>query len=157
VDLDPGSAGAHLHHGRVLDLRGHEDEALRELAAALDAKPDPGEAYLAHLFIGGIHERARRLPQAIEAYEQAVNALPAQSALLALAHATDANGDRPRALASLARLTSTQALGDDGSAAGSSAGRSPGHSAPDPWLAYGVVDKERLIDQVRTLLERGCP
>jgi Flp pilus assembly protein TadD len=110
----------------VLLLRGHPLKALELLEPTAGEARDPRQRYLAGLFEGRAHERLGDHAAATAAYRRAVSSGgPAQTALLALAHALPRVGDRTGAQNTLARL------GDTG-------------SAYDPWWSYGLGQPGRL-------------
>jgi tetratricopeptide (TPR) repeat protein len=92
---DPGLQEARLRLGRVLwGLERAEDaREVLETFFAQDAA-EPRQLYLAHLFLGRLHEDAGRLPQAEAEYRAAVAVDPeAQAAGVALSHVLLLGGD----------------------------------------------------------------
>lgn len=72
--LDPVLVEARVRHGRVLQELGRNDEAYSELErAARDAHEAQSVVveYLAQLFLGRLHEDARRLDEAVKCYKAA--------------------------------------------------------------------------------------
>ena len=98
-------AEARLHLGRVLDLLGDHQAAIRELEQAAPALTDESLAYDGSLFLGAAYEGAGRLDDARSAYDRAAGRFPdAQSPLLALAELARRRGDRAAALAAMNRM-----------------------------------------------------
>jgi predicted Zn-dependent protease len=88
VSADPDLGLARVRLGRVLwELR--QPEAAQEALEAALARPlEPRDRYLAHLFLGRVHEDAQRLAPALAEYRRAVAADPeAQTGAVALSHA----------------------------------------------------------------------
>jgi tetratricopeptide (TPR) repeat protein len=102
--IDPHNAEAHLHLGWIRFFR-NDGHAGPELNAAIADADDDTIRYLAHLFLGGIAERANHLDEALREYD-AARALGAgfQTPLAALSRVEDALGhtDRARELALIA-------------------------------------------------------
>jgi tetratricopeptide (TPR) repeat protein len=87
VAADPSLAEARLRLGRVAWRRGETSEARSALEEVLARGPAFRTGFLAHLFLGRVHEDAGRLDDAARAYEAALALYPqAQSARLALSH-----------------------------------------------------------------------
>ena len=107
---------ARLRLGRVSWRLGHADEARATLEGLVAQAPAGPTAFLAHLFLGRIHEDAARLPEALASYEAAVALDPtAQSARLALSHVRLRTGDvaAARAEAEIAVGTARHRMRDD--------------------------------------------
>jgi tetratricopeptide (TPR) repeat protein len=106
VAADPALAEARLRLGRVAWQLGEAAEARAALEEALGRNHTPDQAFLAHLFLGRVHEDAGRLDEAARSYEAAL-ALEsqAQSARLALSHVRFRQGD-----AGVARAEAERAL-----------------------------------------------
>lgn len=87
VAAEPSLTEARLRLGRVAWRLGETSEARSALEGVLAREPAGRTAFLAHLFLGRLHEDAGRLDEAARAYEAAL-ALDhrAQSARLALSH-----------------------------------------------------------------------
>ncbi len=98
VAAEPQLDEASLRLGRVL-LRLEKNEAAREaLEAALARSEDPQLRYLAHLFLGRIHEQAGRAQEAAADYRAALGIQPAsQVATVALAHLRETQGETAEA------------------------------------------------------------
>ena len=104
VSNDPDLALARVRLGRVLWRLGQSNEAGEALESAVAHARDPRDRYLAHLFLGRIHEDAHRLDEAIAQYRRAVDLDPgAQSAAVALSHALQLAGEIDAARQALAR------------------------------------------------------
>lgn len=87
VAADPGLTAARIHLGRVLWRLDRLDEARVALEGALAGDGDARQAYLAHTFLGHVHDRAGRAPEAAAAFRQALAIDPdGQSAAIGLAH-----------------------------------------------------------------------
>ncbi len=87
VAADPSLAEARLRLGRVAWRLGETSEARSALEEVLARGPTARTGFLAHLFLGRIHEDAGRLDDAARSYEAALALDPhAQSARLALSH-----------------------------------------------------------------------
>jgi hypothetical protein len=86
-----------LHAGNSTDSQERSREQL-EYVVAQAARRDL--LYLAHLFLGSVHERANRLSEAAREYEAARGVMPMQSAVIGLIRVETALGhdDRARAL-----------------------------------------------------------
>jgi tetratricopeptide (TPR) repeat protein len=92
--VDPALALARVRLARVLWRLGEPAQALEELDAALPALTRPEHLYLAHLFLGRLHQDAGRLEQATAEYRHAVALRPsALSAAVALSEAELVAGD----------------------------------------------------------------
>jgi tetratricopeptide (TPR) repeat protein len=103
VANDPDLILARVRLGRVLWRLGQADASRQTLEAALPRAREPDHRYLAHLFLGRLHEDAQRRDEAVAAYRQAVLVYPqAQSAAVALAHALQLAGRADEARQALA-------------------------------------------------------
>jgi tetratricopeptide (TPR) repeat protein len=103
VSIEPDLALARLRLGRVLWRLGQPEPARAALEEALTRAADPKDRYLAHLFLGRIHEDAQRLDRALAEYRHAVDIDPqAQSAAVALSHALQLAGQAEEARRTLA-------------------------------------------------------
>jgi tetratricopeptide (TPR) repeat protein len=100
VAADPSLSEARLRLGRLAWRLGKGAEARSALEEVLTRDHTRGEAFLAHLFLGRVHEDAGRLDEAARSYEAAL-ALESntQSARLALSHLRLRRGDAPTARA----------------------------------------------------------
>jgi len=120
LTAEPNQIEARLRLGRVLTLRGEQDEALKVLEQIGDGTDD-GFRYLARLFEGDAFERHGDLAAAERQYLAAIPILPtAQSAHLALAHVRHVIGARTKAAAEIRITTQDQVTGD----------------TADPWFWY---------------------
>ena len=136
VAADPALAEARLRLGRVAWQLGEAAEARGALEEALGRNHTPDQAFLAHLFLGRVHEDAGRLDEAARSYAAAL-ALEshAQSARLALSHVRLRQGD-----AAVARAEAERALRPAGA-----------RLRPDPFWLYpwgpsvGVEDRLEVL------------
>ena len=95
--IDNGLATAHLHLGWVHFIL-HDSRAAEDLRAALAQAPDDGVRYLAHLFLGAVAERDKRLADARQEYEAAQAIGPAyQTPFVALIRVEEELGHHARA------------------------------------------------------------
>jgi tetratricopeptide (TPR) repeat protein len=134
--VEPALAEAQLRLGRVLHAQDRLSEAHESLHAVTETTRDPELQYLAHLFLGRIHEEAGRLDAAAAEYRAAVAASPrSQTGYLALSQSLDAMGDRRSALETLELALSR---GDTDEA------------APDPWCIYPFGQ----VQETQALFER---
>jgi tetratricopeptide (TPR) repeat protein len=102
--LDPGLGLARVRLGRVLWQLGELEPARRELEAALPALGKLDEVYLAHLFLGRVHQDAGRLADATSEYRLATGLHPGALATgMALSNALWLAGDAEAARAALAQ------------------------------------------------------
>jgi tetratricopeptide (TPR) repeat protein len=84
---------ARLRLGRVRWRLGERDAAQAALEQAIGRSADTRLLYLAHLFLGQVHEDAGRLEQAVEHYRLSLALDPeAQAAAVALSHALRSTG-----------------------------------------------------------------
>lgn len=94
VASNPDLVLARVRLGRVLWRLGQPEPAREALEAAVARAREPEHRYLAHLFLGRIHEDAQRLDQALSEYRRAAEVYPeGQSAAVALSHALQLAGD----------------------------------------------------------------
>lgn len=94
VAADPARATTRVHLGRVLWRQGRLDEAQAALEAASGLGDDADPLYLAHTFLGHVHQRAGRSKDAVESFHRALAIAPdGQAAALGLAHALRLQGD----------------------------------------------------------------
>lgn len=88
------SATAYIHLGRVQWRLDRLEEARRTLEAAVALDGEADDRYLAHLFLGQVHERAGRSDDAAAAFETALEIFPqGQAAAVALAQLRLLRGD----------------------------------------------------------------
>lgn len=124
LSVDPALAEARVRLARLLDLRGHHQEADAELTAALAASRDPVVRFYAHLFAGRANRELGRGEAAARHYREALALFPeAQSALLGASQTALLGGDVSAALAHVRRL------GEAGSRT---------DAITDPWWMYRV-------------------
>lgn len=97
----PDFLEARLRLGRVLHLNGSARDSREQLEQVAVRASDGALLYLAHLFLGAVHEQANRLGEAAGEYSAAYAVAPWQSAVIALIRIEAALGhdDRARALA----------------------------------------------------------
>jgi len=130
-----------LRLGRVAWRLGETAEAQSALLDVLARKPGGATAFLAHLFLGRLHEDAGRLDDAAASYEAALALdVHSQSARLALSHVRLRRGDAAGARAEVEKTVG-------------SAGRRP---RPDalwlyPWgPSVGVEDRLEVLRREAT-------
>ncbi len=132
--IDPGLGFARLRLGRVLWRLGELDPARQQLEAALALLRQIDHVYLAHLFLGRVHQDAGRLQEAIAEYRLAATQHPsARSAATALSNVLFVAGD-----ADAARQALRQGLASAG-----------GRSERDPlwdYLVLNAADLDELVD-----------
>jgi tetratricopeptide (TPR) repeat protein len=120
VEIDPSYVEARVRLARLIDWRGHHDEAASEIATALEAKPSGVVAFYGQLVAGRIATARGRYDEALQHYRGASALFPnAQSARLGASHAALMASDIPETLAPLERLAATPATFDT-----------------DPWWDY---------------------
>ncbi len=137
--IDPGLELARLRLARVLWRLGERERARRYLEAAPFSPDSPDHVYLAHLFLGRIHQDDGRLEAAISEYRLAAALHPtAPSAGTALSNALLLAGD-----ADAARGALRQGLGGAGS-----------RPERDPFWDYLVLNAAGL-DELRGALRAG--
>ncbi len=103
VAADPDLGLARVRLGRVLWGLGDAAKARDVLEAAVARARKGSDRYLAHLFLGRVHEDAGRLDEALVQYRLAGDLDPgAQSAAIALSHVLLLTGDREGARKALA-------------------------------------------------------
>jgi tetratricopeptide (TPR) repeat protein len=134
--IEPALGLARIRLGRVLWQLGEPARSRQELEASLPALVSEDHAYLAHLFLGRVHQDGGRLADAIAEYRLCValheNAL---SGAVALSDALLVAGDTAAARAAL-----SQGLA------------SAGHRRRrDPYWDYLVVNGADLQEQLETL------
>jgi tetratricopeptide (TPR) repeat protein len=94
IAADEGLTLARVRLGRVLWRLGNREAAQTALETAVGRSADPELLYLAHLFLGQVHEDAGRLEQAVEQYRLSLAIDPiAQAAAVALSHALRSAGE----------------------------------------------------------------
>jgi hypothetical protein len=100
VSKHPDFLEARLRLGWALTLNGAPEPAREQLEIVAARATNAELRYLAHLFLGSIHEGADHLGDAAREYEAAWAAAPGQSSVIALirTHAALGNDDRVRSL-----------------------------------------------------------
>jgi tetratricopeptide (TPR) repeat protein len=94
IAADDSLIQARVRLGRVLWRLGNREAAQAALEASLERSADPLHSYLAHLFLGQVHEDSGRLAQAVEQYRLSLALDPsAQTAAVALSHALHSAGE----------------------------------------------------------------
>jgi tetratricopeptide (TPR) repeat protein len=137
VNADPKLLLARVHLGRVRWRLGSSDEARSVLEELLERARDPELLYLAHLFLGRVHDDADRGELAIREYRLALEAAPrSQAAAVALSHALKQAGDGEGARQALVR---TLAL----------AGRRSGRDPYWDYLMANAASREDLFAELR--------
>jgi tetratricopeptide (TPR) repeat protein len=128
---------AHLRLGYLEYARDHLEDALTHLSAAALGDDDPTRLYVAYLTIGRMHEKAGRMPEAIDAFRKALAAVNGLSAALALAVRLYDINERDEADAIV------------------EAALSLGSTARDPWKQYGYGDLRRWPAIIAKLREQA--
>jgi tetratricopeptide (TPR) repeat protein len=133
---------ARLRLGRVLLRLDKPEASQQQLEIVLSESREPSERYLAHLFLGRIHEKKQRLGEAAAEYRAAL-ALRASSepAAVALSHVQLLHGDPESAREVLSR-----ALQHSGR-----------RSDLDPYVEYDMAhtaEGERMLHELRRELRR---
>ncbi len=94
LQQEPETPEAMVRMGRVLEILGQEEEALRYLEWGLDTSKDPPVRFAALLTSGDIYRQRGELAKAIERYRAAAKLDPrCQSGVVALSHALHESGD----------------------------------------------------------------
>ena len=139
---DPSLTEASLRLGRVAWRLGQAAEARSTLEEVLTQAHAPDEAFLAHLFLGRVHEDAGRLDDAARSYGAAL-ALEshAQSARLALSHLRLRRGDP-----ATARAEAERALRPAGA-----------RLRPDPFWLYPWGPANGVLDRLEALRREVSP
>lgn len=139
VTADPSNHMARLHLGRVLMMRGDDDEALRLLERVRDETSDRAMAYLALMFAGAVHERKGLLDQATAAYRQAIERFPeGHSVYIALSEVLNAAGQGDEARAVLSKVL-TEAK----------------DKRREPWSWYFIEPREVPRERIQLLFAEG--
>lgn len=132
--IDPGLGFARVRLGRVLWRLGEPEPARQQLEAALASLQHVDHVYLAHLFLGRVHQDAGRLQEAMAEYRLAVALDPsARSAGTALSNALFLAGE-----ADAARQALRQGL--------ASAGRRSEREPLRDYLVLDAADLDALTD-----------
>jgi tetratricopeptide (TPR) repeat protein len=120
LTADPTRDEARLHLARTHLHLQRPEEARKVLEDLLGRSPPPAARYLAHLFLGRVHETEDRLEPAEQHYASAFAQDPAQSAGVALSHVLQRNGESEEA-----RVVLEGALRE-----------ARGRTVPDPFWVY---------------------
>jgi tetratricopeptide (TPR) repeat protein len=135
--VQPELFHARLRLGRMHLEANRLDEALADVARAVERAATPTEEYLARLFLGRVHAAAQRWSEAVAAYTDADGVLSnCQSATLASSHALLKQGARDKASAEVKVALE----------------RSSAELCEDPWWEYGFGYGPRadaLLDELR--------
>jgi tetratricopeptide (TPR) repeat protein len=138
ISRNPEFYEARLRLGWVLTLNDSLDNAREQLELVAAHAPHSDLSYLAHMFLGSLHERARRPAEAARAYEGAHAALPYQSSVVALMRIAAGRGEHER-VRSLAGEISER-IDDDNE---------------DPWSYYSLcATGTDLLDGLRAEAQR---
>ncbi len=142
IASDGGLTLARVRLGRVLWRLGDGERGRAALEKAVERATDPPLQYLAHLFLGRVHEDSGRLDQAVEHYRLALGHEPeAQAAAVALSHAL-----RRAGAAEEARDVLWRALGH--------AGR---RAHRDPYWDYLVAEAVPFREELAALRDESLP
>jgi tetratricopeptide (TPR) repeat protein len=94
VEEEPSHAEAHLRLGRVLQLKGEREDAIRELKRSLECSDDLETGFIAHMLLGGLYCGRGQLTEAVRSYRAALGIDPAcQSCTIALSYTLEQIGD----------------------------------------------------------------
>src|SRR5262249_23912418 len=141
----PDFLEARLRHGWVSHLDGSQ-QAAREQLDIVAAQASRAELlYLAHLFLGALHEKGTRLDEAIRHYEMAYAMDPSQSAAISVIRVETLRGHLDRAQQVAAAFADRPPLASD-----------------DPWWSFsgGLTSAEPiewLRREARAQGRRGWP
>jgi len=140
--VDPGFEEALLHLGRARLRLDQQRPALAALESLVAKGRERGRLYLAHLFLGRVHEAARRLSEAEREYRAALAVDPGtQAAAMALGHVRLMAGDLDAA-----REILDAALGHAGS-----------RVSVDPFWAYQLGAARGAEPLFEALREEATP
>jgi tetratricopeptide (TPR) repeat protein len=139
ISRNPEFYEARLRLGWVLTLNDSLDNAREQLELVAARAPTHSDlSYIAHMFLGSLHERAKRPAEAVRAYEGAHTASPYQSSLVALMRIAAARSERER-VRSFAGEISESADDDE----------------EDPWSYYPLcATGTDLLDGLRAEAQR---
>jgi tetratricopeptide (TPR) repeat protein len=141
IAADSSLSEAHLRLGRLAWRLGEEAAARSAFEAVLTRNHTQGEAFLAHLFLGRVHEDAGRLDEAARSYEAALTLESnSQSARLALSHVRLRGGD-----AATARAEAQRALRPAGA-----------RLRPDPFWLYPWGPSVGVEERLEALRREAC-
>ena len=139
VAKNPEFPEARLRLGWTLALNDSVDSAREQLEIVASRAAHYDVWYLAHMFLGSLHERSGRPADATREYEAARAVRPFQSSLLALMRLASDRGQRER-VRSLAAEISGNAIDDD---------------EDDPWSFYPLcMTGGDLLDGLRAEAQR---
>ena len=125
------TAEVRLRLGRVLQLSGGGEKALRELKRSLELAEDSEVEHVAHILLGETCYQMGRLSEAIQSYRAALDIDPhCQVAAVALSHALHRAGDWAGSRQVMHEFFNHHA------------GRSSGKL--DPWLRYVLGNPESM-------------
>jgi hypothetical protein len=137
LDRSPTFLEARIRLGRVLGLRGRNQEAIEQLRQGVSAA-EPVLQYYAHLFLGREFEVLGNGADARQSYERAARLAPAaQSPLLGLSRLAEQAGDRVAAREAVARVFELP--------------RNE-FARVDPWWVYEIVQAravDAMLDDLR--------
>jgi tetratricopeptide (TPR) repeat protein len=140
IASDDGLTLARVRLGRVRWRLGEREAGQAALENAAERSADPQLSYLAHLFLGRVHEDSGRLQQAVEHYRLSLSLDPsAQAAAVALSHALRRAGEVEEAREVLRRALAH---------AGRRAGR-------DAYRDYLVGDAVHFRDELAALRQES--
>jgi hypothetical protein len=124
---------AKLRLGWVLALDDSRDKAREQLEVVAAHATRSDLSYLAHMFLGSLHERATRPADAAREYEAARAVSPFQSSLIALVRLSAAGGENERVRSLVAELSGIPPDQDD------------------PWNVYSAcgLSGESLLEDLR--------
>ena len=95
LDNHPENDEVHLRLGRLMQLKGDGEEALRELKWSVQHAADAESRFVAHMLLGETYGQLRRIQEATRSYRAALEIDPhCQAAALGLSHALHRAGDR---------------------------------------------------------------
>jgi hypothetical protein len=117
----PHFVEARLRLGWVSHLNNSHQSSREQLEAVVARTTRPELLYLAHLFLGAVHERADRLTEAAREYEAARAVAPMQSSVIGMIRVEMALGHDDRARALTADIPTAS-----------------GPDAVDPWHDYNM-------------------
>jgi len=124
VATAPGLFEARLRLGRVLWRLGQAEAARPHIEAVVSGSTNVDLRYLAHLFLGQIHEDRSQWPEAEQQYRQALDLQPgSQRAAVALSHMRFVQGDTGSARDTLTAYIESVRPG----------------AGVDPWVSYLVI------------------
>ena len=138
LQLDPRNVDAHIRMGHVLAMKGKDEEAAALLDKVLSGtlETDIRALYLAGLFLGAIHVRAKNFDRAAAQFRAASERIPkAQTAQIALAFVMHARGEAVQSATVLDRAVR------------------PSDEWTDPWWGYRYGQYWTIQPLLATLLK----